>query len=82
MAEAIADGVKKDPNFKRPPSKTLQQGCSTTLVAALNPALEPFSGAYLSDCNITEPSEHATRMEDAEKLWVMSETWVGQTFKI
>ncbi len=61
-------------------SKTLTQGASTTLVAALDPALPGLSPAYLADCRIQEPYEYALDPEGAEKLWRISEELVGQRF--
>ena len=65
--------------FPLPERKTLQQGCSTTLVAALDPSIP--SGAYLEDCNTAEPEAHATDKEKARQLWVLSEKLVGQKFE-
>ncbi|RYP73965.1 hypothetical protein DL771_003276 [Monosporascus sp. 5C6A] len=60
--------------------KTLSQGASTTLVAALDPELPARSPAYLANCQITEPFEYALDPENAEKLWELSEQLVGQKF--
>lgn len=60
--------------------KTLQTGCSTTLVAALDPSIQDRSGAYLSDCTIVQPSEYAQRASSAAKLWALSEMLVGEKF--
>lgn len=61
--------------------KTLQQGCSTTLTAALVPELSKQSGAFLRDCQVV-PSEKvkewARDEEAARKLWELSEGWVGE----
>lgn len=59
--------------------KTIKQGCSTTLVAALDPTLA--SGSYLEDCMVAEPEAYARDQEKSELLWAMSETLVGQRFK-
>jgi len=68
-----------------PPRKTLQQGCSTTLRAALDPALTEKDGSvYLNDCQIvTDPKwlkSYALDAEDARKLWALSEEMVGEKF--
>ncbi|RYP23484.1 hypothetical protein DL767_008800 [Monosporascus sp. MG133] len=60
--------------------KTLSQGSSTTLVAALDPELPARSPAYLDHCQISEPFEYALDPENAEKLWELSEQLVGQKF--
>ena len=59
--------------------KTLEQGCSTTLVAALDPTLQ--SGCYLEDCIVAEPEFYAKDQEKAALLWALSEELVGQSFK-
>ncbi|RYO84134.1 hypothetical protein DL762_005813 [Monosporascus cannonballus] len=60
--------------------KTLTQGSSTTLVAALDPELPARSPAYLANCQITEPFEYALEPDNAERLWELSEQLVGQKF--
>ncbi|KAG8528691.1 uncharacterized protein KY384_006378 [Bacidia gigantensis] len=68
-------------NFVR---KTLEQGASTTLVAALDPGLELMEGevGYLSDCRFAEPAEWCRGekgIENAERLWKISEELVDGT---
>ena len=63
-----------------PKRKSIQQGCSTTLVAALDPSIN--SGEYLEDCNPAEPEAHTMDKQKAEKLWVLSEKLVGQKFDL
>ena len=76
--------------------KTLAEGATTTLVAALDSALEGkihlwfskyiaeskvgHSGAYLSDSKIEPTAEYTTIPSDADKLWRLSERLVGQVF--
>ncbi|KAK3317350.1 hypothetical protein B0T19DRAFT_290271 [Cercophora scortea] len=62
--------------------KTADQGCSTTLVAALDPAFNDAKGLYLSDCQIAEPSPHASDSVAAERLWKLSEELVGEKFNL
>ena len=70
-------GVK----FRADPKKTKEQGCATTLVAALDPALEEKNGAHFRDCTIyADIVPHAKDTADAEKLWEMSEEMVGENF--
>jgi hypothetical protein len=64
--------------FIHPEPKTLQQGCSTTLVAALDPSIP--SGSYLEDCNVAQAEAYAMDQERAEQLWALSEKLVGQKF--
>jgi hypothetical protein len=74
LANATGDG-----EFKIESVKNLGQGCATTLVAALDPAIN--DGAYLRDCNISEPKSWAREEEDALKLWELSEKLVGENFE-
>lgn len=64
--------------------KTLQEGASTTLVAALDPKLErPESdgkGYFLSDCQVGGVQPYAVDEDIARKLWEMSEGFVGEKF--
>ena len=67
-------------------SKTLDQGASTTLVAALDPELQLQEGAvgYMSDCDFVEPAEFCRGVrgqQSAERLWTVSEELVGQQFR-
>lgn len=68
------------------PQKTLQQGCATTLRAALDPDLPKEDGLYLEDTNLTTDTklikEWATDSELAVRLWKRSEELVGQNFDI
>ncbi len=78
------EAVRQGKEYTRPKRKTLQQGCSTTLVAALDLSIAGHSGAYLEDCAITERplSDLVTNMDNAEKLWKLSEELVGQKFDL
>ncbi|KAI0137656.1 retinol dehydrogenase 13 [Hypoxylon sp. NC0597] len=62
------------------PAKTLSEGTSTLLAAALDPEFDDRSGAFIQDCQVGEPLEHATDPENARKLWELSEKLVGQKF--
>ena len=65
-----------------PEEKTMQQGCSTTLVAALDPSIEKDSGAYLDDGDISANAlpEYLTLPKNEEKLWRLSEELVREKF--
>lgn len=70
-----------------PERKTLQQGCATTLRAALDPSLgleEEDDGVYLNDCQITKDpywvAGWSLDKDSAEKLWAVSEELVGEKF--
>ena len=69
--------------------KTLEQGAATTLWAATTPDLALEGGQYLEDCHIAPPAEsggssgvesYAVDPAMAEKLWLLSEDLVGQSF--
>jgi len=82
--EALQTMMKKTDGQFKYFRKTIQSGCSTTLVAALDPSLADQSGAYLEDAKISEiPAEdYATDPKNAERLWELSEKLVGQKFDI
>ena len=62
--------------------KTLQQGCATSLVAALDPELEGSNGRYLDDGDVAgwELPGFAMGVEEQERLWELSEELVGEKF--
>ncbi|KAK4145072.1 short-chain dehydrogenase [Dichotomopilus funicola] len=62
--------------------KTADQGSATTLVAALDPALNEPQRFYLSDCQFAEPAPHAGSLASAERLWKLSEVLVGENFDL
>ncbi|KAK3385649.1 hypothetical protein B0H63DRAFT_186211 [Podospora didyma] len=62
--------------------KSLDEGSSTTLVAALDPALNEIKGLYIADCQIADPYPHAKDPVAADKLWKLSEELVGETFPL
>lgn len=64
--------------------KTVEQGASTSVYAAVAPELDGSDGEYLEDCAITRivnenkmefmgRAPHAVDMKAAEKLWILSE---------
>lgn len=61
--------------------KPLTAGAATTLVAALDPEIPARSPAYLADAQIGEPYDYTMDPRNAEKLWKLSEEWVGQKFE-
>ncbi|KAJ6471127.1 hypothetical protein C8R47DRAFT_1222343 [Mycena vitilis] len=63
--------------------KTLAQGAATTLVAALDPALDGSPGAYLSDCVVANEliAAHCSDPANAERLWSMTEQIIGEPFQ-
>lgn len=63
--------------------KTLQEGCATTLVAALDPTILGQSGVFLQDGVVSEVvQDHAKGRENENKLWALSEKLVGGRFEL
>ncbi|KAH8807560.1 hypothetical protein F5884DRAFT_899934 [Xylogone sp. PMI_703] len=62
--------------------KSLSEGASTTLVAALDPALKGTKNLWLEDCQVLEIPKYATDKVAAEKTWELSQTLVGEKFQI
>ncbi len=74
---------KEGKEWKRDPQKSLQQGCSMSLVAALDPELNGKSGEYLVDGDVSEvpPPEWAVSEGSQEKLWEESEVLVAERLR-
>ncbi|KAI0394182.1 NAD(P)-binding protein [Xylariaceae sp. FL0594] len=72
VAEAIAKTAKY--------WKNSDEGASTTLVAALDPALDECPGLYLADCQFSACAAHAQDPSAAERLWTLSEELTGEKF--
>lgn len=83
LPEMVALLSANAPNgdFKVSAPKNLSQGVATSLVASLDPALQGASGAFLSDCQVTEAAPYAVDAENARKLWAYTEERVGQKFE-
>jgi len=62
--------------------KNIDQGASTTIVAAFDPKLGESSGAYLDDCQVGSPAPFATNGAYAERLWSLSEQLLDKKFEI
>jgi len=69
--------------------KTVEAGAATSCYAATAPELDGKGGVYLEDCHVAavddeDPSgsvrSYAVDPGNAEKLWALSETIVGQKF--
>ncbi|GME48289.1 Short-chain dehydrogenase/reductase SDR [Neofusicoccum parvum] len=61
--------------------KSPDEGASTIVVAAFDPALNEPAGSFLSDCQYYEPPSYATDAEIAERLWALSEELVRESFE-
>ncbi|KAK2024003.1 retinol dehydrogenase 13 [Colletotrichum zoysiae] len=64
------------------PFKTVSQGCSSALAAALSPELAAHNGSYIQNCQVGTPREYALDGEKAKRLWTMTEDLVGQKFDL
>ncbi|EPS38435.1 hypothetical protein H072_7820 [Dactylellina haptotyla CBS 200.50] len=60
--------------------RSLNQGVSTQIFAAFSPSIIDQNGGYLYDCQIKPAAPHATSLEDANRLWALSEDMVGEKF--
>jgi NAD(P)-dependent dehydrogenase (short-subunit alcohol dehydrogenase family) len=69
--------------------KTVEQGAATTVWAASSPQLSGRGGIYLEDCQIAATAvagkgegvaPYAVNAAAADKLWLLSEELVGQSF--
>jgi NAD(P)-dependent dehydrogenase (short-subunit alcohol dehydrogenase family) len=85
MEDVVANPIKTywgEPFAKEWFFKSLSQGAATTLVAALDPAKNGYSGSYMDDCQVHDERcmEWAKDMNHANKLWKLSEDLVGQKF--
>ena len=83
--EALKEARKRARGIVRTVEKSLEQGASTTLVAALDPALEAGEAerVYMADCGFEEPAAWCVGEKgksDAERLWAVSEDLVGEKF--
>lgn len=58
--------------------KTIEQGCSTSLVAALDPAVP--AAAYMANCQVAEPSSESVDKRNAAQLWDLSNKLTGEEF--
>ncbi|KAF1816075.1 NAD(P)-binding protein [Eremomyces bilateralis CBS 781.70] len=74
--------MAKSYGFEIDPRKTKEEGCATSLVAALDPRVESQSGKYFVDCAVKQQKAWAADPEDAARLWTLSEELVGQKFEL
>ncbi|KAL1793644.1 hypothetical protein ACET3X_008626 [Alternaria dauci] len=79
-AWAIVGPMVESKKTEMPKSKTMEQGFATSLAAALDPALDDYSGSYLDDCKPKKVLDYASSDSNAERLWALSEEIVGEKF--
>merc|ERR1719216_834111 len=53
--------------------KTPESGANTSIYCAVEESIADHNGRYYSDCREKRPKPQAENMEDAKKLWEMSE---------
>ncbi|KZW02585.1 NAD(P)-binding protein [Exidia glandulosa HHB12029] len=70
-----------DPDVENTRRKGLEDGCSTTLVAALTPAEHVPNGAYFADCQLGKPKATTKDVQAAQRVWELSERLVGCKFE-
>ena len=57
--------------------KTCESGASTSIYCSVEESLAEHSGQYYSDCKEKQPAVQAQNLEDARKLWDLSEKMVA-----
>ncbi|PWN46461.1 hypothetical protein IE53DRAFT_372407, partial [Violaceomyces palustris] len=62
--------------------KTLEEGCSTTLYAALSTDLDQSSPIFYRNCRPFGLMKRAQSQAKAESLWKLSEELVGEKFEL
>lgn len=62
--------------------KNTDQGCATTMVAALDPGLDPAKGVYLADCQVETAPAWAIDTNSAQKLWRLSKEVVEEKLRL
>lgn len=58
--------------------KTAAQGAATSVYAAVSPELEGQSGVYLTDCAEAKASKQGCDLDQAARLWKVTETLVEE----
>ena len=54
-------------------SRAAENGAQTIIYCATEQSVAELRGMYFSDCAVQLTSENGSNMEDAERLWEMSE---------
>jgi len=57
--------------------KTPENGANTTIYCAVDESIADHNGRYYSDCREKQPAPQAENIEDAKKLWELSEQLVN-----
>jgi len=61
----------------KPFIRTVESGAQTSIYCAVEESIRDDSGKYYSDCREVRPSEKARSVEDAKRLWEVSEQLTG-----
>ncbi|PIA48878.1 hypothetical protein AQUCO_01300051v1 [Aquilegia coerulea] len=61
--------------------KSIPQAAATPCYVATHPRLLGVSGKYFADCNEISTSKLATNMDEAARLWIVSEAMTANRFK-
>ena len=59
--------------------RSAENGSQTVIYCATEPSVAELSGMYFSDCSVHLTSENGSNLQDAERLWEMSERMVRLT---
>ena len=59
--------------LSRPLARSPKRGAETLLWAAASDEAGELMGEYLADCKIRQPTRHGRSLEDAERLWQITE---------
>ena len=57
--------------------KTPESGANTTIYCAVEESIADHNGRYYSDCQEKQPASQAENIDDAKKLWEVSEQLVN-----
>ncbi|MEM7139765.1 MAG: SDR family NAD(P)-dependent oxidoreductase [Actinomycetota bacterium] len=79
--EELQDRASKRENGPGLPEfKTLEQGAATSVWVAVSDEMEGVGAQYCEDASVSTPAAYAIDADAAERLWTMSEGFVGETF--
>jgi NAD(P)-dependent dehydrogenase (short-subunit alcohol dehydrogenase family) len=62
--------------------KSPQKGAQTSIYLATSPEVKNITGEYFSNCKVKRSSKQSYDMVMADKLWKISEKYIGSSFKI
>ncbi len=62
--------------------KSVEQGVAPILAAAIDPALDEFSGSYIEDCQVRSVLDYAADPRNAKQCWTVTEGLIGESFDL